>query len=327
MNHELLSRLDVITEEEKAILSGHKEVDRTLYYSPEKVKNSEVIDSSMVLRNGKLIDIRPHVRFVHFPLHTHNFVELVYMCQGKTTHLIDGNKIELKEGDFLFLNQHAKQEILPAGRDDIAVNFMILPAFFDTAFRMLGQEDSALRSFLVSCLTETDRGGNYLYFNVSGILPVQNLAENLIWVMMSDDPNKRTLAENTLGLLFLHLTQYADRISLSGTSFEEKLMIRLLSYIESEYRTAVLREFAEENGLDIYSLSRIIKKATGKTFRDLLAQKRISQACFYLRNSDLSVDDIAAAVGYENTSFFHRLFRRETGLTPREYRLCKNPVI
>ncbi len=320
MNHDLLRRLDVITEEEKAILSGHKEVDRTLYYSAEKGRNSEVIDSGRVLRNGKLIDIRPHVRFVHFPLHTHNYVELVYMCQGKTTHYIDGNKIELHEGDFLFLNQHAKQEILPAGRDDIAVNFMILPVFFDTAFRMLGEEPSELRSFLISCLTESDRGGNYLYFNAAGILPVQNLVENLIWVMMSDSGNKRTLAENTLGLLFLHLTQNTDKISLSGSSYDEKIMIRLLSYIESEYKTAVLGTFAEENGIDIYSLSRIIKKSTNKTFRDLLAEKRVSQACFYLRNSDLSVDEIASAVGYENTSFFHRLFRRYTGKSPREYR-------
>lgn len=324
MNRELLDRLDVITDEEKEILSGHRDINRSLYYRPEKTRSTDVIDSSLVLQDGKLIDIRPNVRFVHFPKHTHNYVEFVYMCQGHTTHFVDDNKIELKEGDLLFLNQHATQEILPAGRDDIAVNFMILPEFFDTAFRMLGSESSELRAFLISCLTETDRGGNYLYFNVSGVLPVQNLIENLIWVMMSDLPNKRTLAENTLGLLFMHLTQNADKIMMSGASYDEKIMISLLSYIETDYRNAELGLFAEKNDIDIYSLSRLIKKSTNKTFRELLAEKRISQACFYLRNSDLSVDDIAAAVGYENTSFFHRLFRRVMNCTPREYRISEN---
>ena len=42
----------------------------------------------------------------------------------------------LQEGDLLFLNQNAVQEILPAGKDDIAVNFIVLPEFFDTAFFM-----------------------------------------------------------------------------------------------------------------------------------------------------------------------------------------------
>ena len=54
----------------------------------------------------------------------------------------------LQEGDLLFLNQNAVQEILPAGRDDIAVNFIVLPEFFDTAFFMMGEEENMLKDFL-----------------------------------------------------------------------------------------------------------------------------------------------------------------------------------
>ncbi|MBQ9612066.1 MAG: helix-turn-helix domain-containing protein [Lachnospiraceae bacterium] len=321
MNQELLRQLSVITEEERSILSGSKEVNRALYYDSEKSRGaSNEIDYARVLTNGKLIDLRPHVRFIHFPRHTHNFVEFIYMCQGSTTHIIDGQTIVLREGDLLFLNQHAAQEILPAGENDIAVNFMILPEFFDTAFRMMGNEDNALRTFIISCLTEQNRGGNYLYFQVADVLPIQNLMENLIWIMKSDLPNRRSLSQHTMGLLFLLLTNYADKISVSGSSYEQNMIIHLLSYVENNYKNASLSVFAQQNSIDDYTLSRMIKKNTGSTFKELLQEKRLNQSCFLLTNTDLSVADIAIAVGYDNTSFFHRLFRRTYDMSPKEYR-------
>lgn len=51
------------------------------------------------------------------------------MCQGTTTHIVNGNQVVLEQGDLLFLNQNAVQEILPAGEYDIAVNFIVLPEF------------------------------------------------------------------------------------------------------------------------------------------------------------------------------------------------------
>ena len=319
MNAALLQKLSVVTDEEKAILEGRDTVNRALYYAPGGPSNE--IDSSRVLTNGKLIDIRPNTRFVHFPRHTHNFVEFIYMCSGQTTHFVDGQKIVLKQGDLLFMNQHATQEILPASMNDIGVNFMILPAFFDRTFQMMGNRDNALRDFIISCLTDTNRGGNYLYFQVADVLPVQNLVENLIWLQLSGEKDRRLLSQNTMGLLFLSLMNYTDKIHMAKSSWEQDLVIRLLSYIESEYRTAGLAEFAARSGMEETSLSRLIKKNTGKTFKELLMEKRIDQAQFLLTDTELSVDDIAAAVGYENTSFFHRLFQRNTGMTPRAFRL------
>ena len=122
-----------------------------------------------MLEKGKLIDIRPHTRFIHFPVHRHNYVEIIYMCSGSTTHIIGGhNTVKLETGELLFLNQNATQEILPAGEDDIAVNFIVLPEFFDRAFLMMEEESGLV---------------DYLHFQVKDELPIQNLIENMIWTL------------------------------------------------------------------------------------------------------------------------------------------------
>ncbi len=322
MNQQLLEELSRITDEEKEILAGNQDINRSLYYSPDgSMSKQNEIDASLLLAKGKLIDIRPHTRFIHFPEHTHNFVEFVYMCKGSTKHIIDGQRLTLQEGDLLFMNQHAVQEILPADKDDLAVNFIILPQFFDSILNRFEGTSSALLDFIVSCLTDKDMGGNYLYFDVSGILPVQNLMENLIWIMLNSPLNRRSLSQSTMALLFQNLIDNADRIQVPGTSYEQNLMIQLLSYVETEYKDASLTDFADRNNVDIYTMSRMIKRATGKTFKELLVEKKMNQACYLLTNTKLAVTDIAYSVGYENTSYFHRTFRAMYGCSPRDFRL------
>ena len=326
MNTEIIRKLGVITDEERAILNGEEHINRELYYSSEKTKaDRDEIDSSRVLQDGKLIDMRPHVRFIHFPLHTHNYVEFIYMCQGETIHIIDGQRITLKQGDLLFMNQHAKQEILPAGENDIAVNFMILPQFFDTAFSMLENEVNPLKDFLISCLTKKDIGGNFLYFKVSQIPQIQNIMENLIWNMLSESKENeyRMINQVTMGLLFLNLLEHADSIKAFRHSYEQETVFKLLQYIDTEYQNATLSVFSKKVKEDEYVLSRMLKKNTGQTFKTLLQTKRLTKACELLKNTDISIADISVLVGYDNTSFFHQLFRRVYNVSPRQYRLLQ----
>ena len=80
MDARLLEQLRAITPEEQAILDGRTTIDRELYMSG----NQPVINSKKLLAAGKLITLRTHTRFIRFPEHSHDFVEVVYMCAGKT---------------------------------------------------------------------------------------------------------------------------------------------------------------------------------------------------------------------------------------------------
>lgn len=316
MNPDMIQRLSAVTEEEKEILAGRNEIDKTRYTA----KKELIIDSRKMLEQGKLIRIRPHTRFVHFPRHKHNYIELIYMCSGKTTHIIDGNPVVLKAGELLFLNQHAVQEILPCQEQDIAVNFIILPEFFDTAFRMMGEEENSLRSFLAGCLCNDTRYSSYLHFCVADILPIQNLVENMVWTLLNDPPNKSGINQITMGLLFLQLMHHTDKLHSGEESLEQQLILQVLRYIDENYRDGELTRLASALSYDVPWLSRSIKTLLGRTYKELLQIKRLNQAAFLLTHTRLSVTDICNAVGYCNTSYFHRIFKEYYGLSPKEYR-------
>lgn len=320
MDKGIIEQLSAVTEEEREILQGRGEIDRSLYTEERRL----IVDSKKMLEHGKLIRIRPHTRFIHFPSHSHNYVEVIYMCKGETTHIVDGTTVVLKEGELLFLNQNAVQEILPAGEDDIGVNFIILPEFFDMAFQMMGEGENQLRDFLVGCLrSNTQQYARFLHFQVAGILPIQNLIENMVWTLLNNQPGKHSINQITMGLLFLQLVHYTDKIRTGSESYEQELVLRVLHYIEENYKNGELTELAADMGYDIYWLSRAIKRLTGKKYKELLQIKRLNQAGFLLLNSRIPVSEISVAVGYDNTSYFHRIFKLRYGMSPKEYRKDK----
>ena len=241
------------------------------------------------------------------------------MCCGSTTQIANGKKIVLHEGELLFFGQGARQEILPAEENDIAVNFIILPQFFDKVLEMLDEDKTPLRNFIVDSLGNSTGNTNCLYFQVSDVLPIQNLIENLIWTLTKGAaPNRRSICQTTMGLLFMQLLNHTDRL-VSGST-EEAATVKVLRYIEENYRTGSLTEIADTLHYDLYRLSREVKRRTGKTFRELLQEKRLTQAAYFLKHTSLHVDEIGEAVGYSNLSYFHRIFQAKYGLTPKKYR-------
>ncbi|CUX25019.1 AraC family transcriptional regulator [Clostridium sp. C105KSO13] len=317
MNQELLQQLRVITDEEQKILIGKDSVQKSLYTSEDRF----IVDSNKLLKKGKLIEIRPHTRFIHFPRHRHNYVEMVYMCKGQTRHIINGSKeLPLKTGDLLFMNQNAYHEIFPASEHDIAVNFIILPEFFQYVMKFMDNQN-ILFEFLISTLSSSSNDCDYLYFRTENILPIQNLLENMIWTIINKDTYQNTINQVTMGLLFLNLLEYADVLYQNTTeTYEQKIIFSSLKYVRSNYKTGTLEELSSTLNLPTYTLSRLLKKYTGFNFKELLIRQKMEQAAYLLSKTSLSTESILHSIGYENSSFFHIKFREIYGKTPKEFR-------
>jgi YesN/AraC family two-component response regulator len=210
---------------------------------------------------------------------------------------------------------------MPAGENDIAVNLIILPSFFDYALTMLGDEDNLIREFIIDCLKSKDNDVSYLHFKVADVLPIQNLMENLIWTIHNKQNNKRSINQATMGVLLLQLMNYTEFVDVGKDNSGQELVMSVYKYVEENYRDGSFTDLAEQLHYDLHWLSKTIKQLTGKNYTELLQDKRMRQAAYLLRTSKLTVADIATAVGYENISYFHRLFQKTYGTSPRNYRL------
>lgn len=316
VDNSILELLQTITSEEQAILDGNSSIDREIYMTG----SSNEINAKKLLEDGKLITLRPHTRFIHFPEHTHNYVEVVYGCSGETTHLVNGQRICLKTGELLFLGQSVKHEVCKAGANDIAVNFIVLPEFFNETLSAIAEESTSLRRFLIDCLFGQNIGPGYLYFHVSDDIPIQNLAENLLFTLLREAPNRRKISQMTMTLLFLELIGHTEKLAWNA---DESIILKVLRYVDKHYTDGSLTDAANLFHCDISTLSREIHRQTGKTYTELVQEKRLTQAAFLLRSTNKKVEDIAVSVGYENISYFHRLFRKTYGVSPRNYRINK----
>lgn len=307
-----MRRLRQVTEEEERLLAGGQ-VDKSLYSSGAGF----LIDSDKLLAKGKLITVRPHTRFASFPMHRHNYVEIMYMCSGKTVHRMEGRPpLTLQAGELLFLNQNAAHGVDRAGEEDVGVNFIVLPQFFDYALALIGM-DNVLGKFLLSGLRQSGGELSCLHFRVSHVPTVQNLVGNLVWSLVHPQPNARRINQATMGVLLLQLLNYTEDLEeASGNG----AVLSALREIEENYRTADLTRLAGELHVSLPYLSAAVHRATGRTFKELLLEKRLSKAAQLLRETRLTTQDIILAVGYENTSYFYRVFRARFGVTPKEYR-------
>lgn len=316
MNQELIKKLSEITEAEKEVKEKGRWADKN-----QIIENVHLFaDYKKMLNQGELIQLFPRLRFVPFIKHRRNYVQGVYMCEGETTYFIDERQVILKKGEILFFSPYAERKILAAKEEDLAVDFIILPEFFDSAFFVLGEEESLLRECLIRCLRSEMPPDNYLHFQVADVLPVQNLMENLIWIMFNHLPYKQEVIQSDMRVLFMLLTNCTRNLEVKGHSFDQSLRIDVLRYVDEYYQEGTLKELCEVLGYDVYWLSRMIKKITGKNYKELLQIKRLNRAAHRLLTTQASVAEISFEVGYDNTSYFHRIFREYYGVSPKEYR-------
>jgi len=90
--------------------------------------------------------------------------------------------------------------------------------------------------------------------------------------------------------------------------------------------SAAVRRVVKKANIPERTLKRRFKMATGATLIDYLQNLRIEEAKRLLESGHMPVEEISVIVSYEDASFFRRLFKRRTGLTPSEYRRMFQPV-
>lgn len=112
-----------------------------------------------------------------------------------------------------------------------------------------------------------------------------------------------------------------DNIREERVEYSTSQISAAISYInENIDKNIHLEEVASISNLSISQFSRIFKKETGKTFKDYFISKKIEKAKYYLEVTNKSLNEIASEIGFEDSSYFTKVFKKYEKLCPKYYR-------
>ncbi|HZL12423.1 MAG TPA: AraC family transcriptional regulator [Prolixibacteraceae bacterium] len=259
---------------------------------------------------------------VKYP-HRHDFFEVLYLQKGSGYHVIDGNQYEIKPPCVFFMSpgQAHKLEL----SHDIEGYIFI----FTSDFYLLNRSNqNSLIEFPFFYTIHQDNPPLFLEqerdVRFLEVLFRQSIAE-------ISQPNDHIL-EMLRSILDLILTTCAARFQVSENQLNKGkgqfLVKRFFHLVEEKIQKNLsLRDYAGLIGITPNHLSQTVKLLTGKTSFQIIKAKQLLEIKRLLVHSNLNVSEIANQLNFDDQSYFTKFFKRETGLTPLQYRadVLKSP--
>lgn len=151
------------------------------------------------------------------------------------------------------------------------------------------------------------------------LLSYGNMVRSVIGI---NHPSKLEIVRHLTCAFFYGMGYYFHQISENRQlSNEEALMQNFLKAVQTHYKTErKVLFYAEKLHLSAGYLSTLIKKASGKTAAELIDDFVVLEAKYLLKSTRLTVQQISDSLNFPTQSFFGKYFKRQTGVSPRQYR-------
>lgn len=276
-------------------------------------------DFSSPERNSQQFQVEVFDANRHFSVkypHRHDFFEVLYLLKGSGFHVIDGNKYEIGPPCVFFMSpgQAHKLELSHDIEGYIFIftsdfyllnrsnqNSLIEFPFFYTIHQdnpplLLGNEHDIrfLESLFRRSIAEITRPGNYTL----------DLLRSLLDLILTTCASRYQATEN-----------------LRNKGKGQILVKRFFHLVEeNNQKNLSLSDYANMIGVTANHLTQTVKLLTGKTSSQIVKAKQLLEIKRLLVHTNLSVSEIANQLNFEDQSYFTKFFKRETGLTPLQYR-------
>lgn len=252
--------------------------------------------------------------FGNAALHTHEFIELVYVLSGSANHIVGRSCSKIYPGDCFLIDIGKEHGYENADADFTIVNCLFQPSFLSAAIR----DDELFKQLAVNVFVAfSEEEMSDTLFVKSGMAPgISTLFSQMI---MEYEAKKTGYLEVLQSLLKVSLI-YLFRSS--KTAVQPKIVTDILAYLrDAGGRKIKIEELSEAMFFSPAHISRLFKKYTGMNLSDFMRENRFGYVCEKLVTTNLSIDAILAEYGYNDKKSFYEQFHRIYGCTPKEYRL------
>lgn len=291
-------------------------------------KNSTIVPVKKVLKNedwfhpdGFPISVERREPQQAFDPHAHEFAEVVIVTGGKCLHVSGQDSWELTAGDvFVILGQrvHEYRDV----EDLKLVNILYQPGQVEMQLHDLASVAGYHALFTLEP-SQKPRAKTKRRMRLNGkeMALVLELVERLEGELEVRDPGFGFMATAT----FMQIIGFLSRAYGRNPSSDGKALLRIgeaLSHLERNIHHDVdVDELARIAHMSRRSFLRVFQSATGTSPLAWVIGRRIARACSMLRQTDKQVTEIAFEIGYNDSNYFTRQFRKNTGVSPREYRM------
>ncbi len=269
------------------------------------------------------VRVSRHLNKRPYPLHGHEFIELVYTESGGAVHTIDGAEYTTVRGDLLFVDRGQSHGLVPQG-EVTYVNLLLEPRFFSEELMDAESIVSIFRNSLFAELRpDAAHVGHCVHFRGEE----QKAVEGLINTMLREQEQKEAgyLSALRSGMQML-FTWMLRRMQADAVPPVESVAQDVLEYIDEHFtERLVLSEVAARGFYDPGYFSRLLKRTCGKNFSEYIKEKRIRMAYELILNNDYSVADVMQRCGYNDTKLFYRHFREICGTVPGDIKKTEKP--
>jgi len=252
--------------------------------------------------------------------HDHDFFEIVYCLSGEAQHVIRNGANEFSKGMLLMINT-GEMHYFNVKKELNIYNLLVHRSALNVISTLLPPVNFLKHTKLYRFMKGHNGGYCCITFSAADAVTVKNCIEEMILLSSCSYYNHRKLL-SVLFSAFLHrLCIISEKYHLPhGDRFSEKIK-KVIDFIHAHYSESVnLTLCAEIAECNASYLSRIFAAATGYTVTEYINEYRVSRACHVLATTDESVLSAALTAGFINISFFNRVFRKVTGMTPRQFR-------
>jgi len=253
--------------------------------------------------------------------HSHDFCELTIVTRGHAFHCLENTELPVTAGDVFLLQGRQKHYF--HGRENLdLINIMYDPG-------KIGLPENELRKLPGYCAMfmleptyrRQHRFASRLHLKRVPLARVEQLAEEMERECEQAEPGH----EVALRAKLLELMVFLSRAYTSTDSTEAHALLRVgnvIGALENDFsKDWKLVDLLSIAHMSSSNLLRVFRKATGQTPIEYLVRLRIQRAMEILRNTELSITEIAMEVGFNDSNYFTRQFRRVVGTTPRDFRV------
>ena len=252
---------------------------------------------------------------VKYP-HRHDFFEVLYLQKGSGYHVIDGNKYEIKPPCVFFMSpgQAHKLEL----SHDIEGYIFIFTADF---YLLNRSNQNSLIEFPFFYTIRQDNPPLLLEKESDTRFLETLFRQSIAEIQQVGDYTPEMLRS----ILDLILTTCAARYQVNENVLNKgkgQILVKRFFHLveENHQKNLSLSDYSGMIGVTPNHLTQTVKLLTGKTSSQIIKAKQLMEIKRLLVHTNLSVSEIANQLNFEDQSYFTKFFKRETGITPIQYR-------